>query len=148
MFNYLFTVDGRRISSIFDISKAHRVLIAGKEKYNMLPLRGLEPCQKKKTKEPENKGVTSAIKQACAFWFEQNSIDLDNNFKDVRCANKTTKMFKRKGNTSFKAPPDLDLSDVMTGKNVEESYMDMSQLLTDEDILIKLIEHTINQKAK
>lgn len=32
-FNYLFTIDRNRITSIFDISKVHKVLLAGKEKY-------------------------------------------------------------------------------------------------------------------
>ena len=37
-FHYLYNADGNRIESIFDISKAHKVLIAGSQKYNLIPI--------------------------------------------------------------------------------------------------------------
>lgn len=63
-YNYLFTVDGHRITSIFDISKVHRVLIAGNEKYHLDPIKGFEVKEISVIKENEEKTVKSAIKQA------------------------------------------------------------------------------------
>ena len=59
----MFNTDGKRISSIFDISKVNKVLIAGKEKYNLTPLQG-SSLPKPEYDVPEEKGVISVIKHA------------------------------------------------------------------------------------
>lgn len=147
MFNYLFTVDGRRISSIFDISKINRVLIAGKEKYNIVPLKGYV-TDNEETKEAEEKGVVNAVKQACAQWFEQNSIPLDDEFKDVKLARKTAKMHQFSNSKERDNMIDSEMNNSNKASPYANKRINIQEALQNEDILEKVIEMTIQKKQK
>jgi hypothetical protein len=142
-FHYLFNADGNRISSIFDISKINKVLIAGREKYNLVPLKGFTPEASLK-KKLEATGVNSIIKHACADWFEKNSIPVDGEFRDVKLATKTVKMHEPQTKFSEKSPQNLDLSESFRDSPIR-THLQRSSSQTDEDVLAKIIESTIEK---
>ena len=143
----MFTIDGRRISTIFDISKVNRVLIAGKEKYNTVPLKGFS-VDSEEAKEAEEKGVINAVKQAWAQWFEQNAIPLDEEFKDVRLAKKTVKMHQFKNSKEQDNYLNTDIDKPTKEVLRTKDKIDLQDALHNEDILEKVIEMTIQKKVK
>jgi len=147
-YNYLFTVDGRRISNILDISKVNKVLIAGKEKNNIINLWGFEIKEEKIIKENEEKNVKFAIKQAWAQWFEQNEINIDNNFWDVDWSRKTAKMHifdESPSRQNFKSNSDLKVKDNSFSRIPK---INLDRIINNEEILVKIIENTIWRQEK
>lgn len=142
MFHYLFNVDGQRITSIFDITVLNKVLIAGREKYNLAPLKvpGIEHYE---NKQDENKGVISTIKHACVGWLEKNSIPLDGEFRDVKISNKTVKMHLNRNHKQENRDLNYSIDEIRN----KEANQNLDTSITD-DVLVKIIEKIIDSEFK
>lgn len=143
IFHYLYNSDGMRVESIFDITKITKVLIAGKEKYNLIPLKANDFINGKNT-EKETKEVCSIVKHACVSWLDQNSIFLDHQFRDTRLGNKVVRV-KKKGILIILI---LKLGNLRIEGNLDETSMSFQESMSDDDILVKIIEKTISEQAQ
>jgi hypothetical protein len=134
-------VDGNRVTSIFDITMLNKVLIAGREKYNLIPLKvsGIDIYD---NKQAESKGVISTIKHAWVAWLGKNSIPLDGEFRDVKLANKTAKMHVKRNEKQM----NLSFSDLNNNAIMNEPANSSHTSMNDEDILAKIIEKTIDSQ--
>lgn len=119
------------------------MLIAGRDKYNLIPLKvsGIEHYE---DKQDENKGVISTIKHACVNWLEKNSIPLDGEFRDVKLSNKTVRMHLKRNQKQTNR--DLNYSDVEVEN--KETEINLENSINDDDILMKIIEKTIDSQFK
>jgi hypothetical protein len=122
-------------------------LIAAKEKYNLTPLQG-SSLPKPEYNVPEEKGVISVIKHAWAYWFEKNSIPIDGQFRDVKLARKTVKMHNRNHDNRLLNSQNNSNFYENLGYDADETIISLREAMSDEDILAKIIEKTIQKKEK
>ena len=101
--------------------------------------------------QEKDKGVQSAIKQACAQWFQQNQIILDNQFRDVKCAKKTVKMHAsdKSRSTRDMRNADLNLTDSSFFKDQANfPNVSLNTIINNEGILETIIENTIKKQGQ
>ncbi|CAI2381294.1 unnamed protein product [Moneuplotes crassus] len=143
-YNFLYNTCGERIDSIFDISKATKVLIAAKNKYNLKQIKATGAFERTKAdfddkknsisteNDKKDKEVQSTIRHACVEWLRKNLIPLDSKFRDIKIGNKVTRITQNKAREP----------------SIEENTFSLQESMTDDDILERVIEQTIKKQQK